>query len=100
MNRVQLTLRTFHAGGVAGVDITQGLPRIEEIFERRIPKNAAIVSRTDGDVSEIKVDGKDRTLVVLSDTKLDGKSNEIEYTILPRRTLLVKKGDKVKKASS
>jgi DNA-directed RNA polymerase subunit beta' len=93
----QLTLRTFHAGGVAGVDITQGLPRIEEIFERRIPKNAAIVSRSDGDVSEIKVDGKDRTLVVLSDTKLDGKSNEIEYTILPRRTLLVKKGDKVKK---
>ncbi len=47
----QLTLRTFHAGGVAGTDITTGLPRIEEIFERRIPKNPAIISETDGEVS-------------------------------------------------
>jgi DNA-directed RNA polymerase subunit beta' len=37
----QLTMRTFHAGGVAGTDITQGLPRVEEIFERRAPKNPA-----------------------------------------------------------
>ena len=50
----QLTLRTFHAGGVAGTDITTGLPRIEEIFERRIPKNPAIISETDGEVFEIK----------------------------------------------
>mgnify|MGYP000629649514 CR=1 FL=1 len=45
----QLTMRTFHAGGVAGVDITQGLPRVEEIFERRIPKNPAIVAKVDGE---------------------------------------------------
>lgn len=56
----QLTLRTFHAGGVVGTDITTGLPRIEEIFERRIPKNPAIVSETDGEVFEIKdKDGKE-----------------------------------------
>ena len=41
----QLTMRTFHTGGVAGVDITQGLPRVEELFEARIPKGKAIISR-------------------------------------------------------
>ncbi|HEY4494266.1 MAG TPA: DNA-directed RNA polymerase subunit beta' [Candidatus Paceibacterota bacterium] len=102
----QLTLRTFHAGGVAGTDITTGLPRIEEIFERRIPKNPAIVSQTDGEVLEIKdKDGKavkpgttgEKIIKVLSDTKLDGKPNEIEYLVPFRRIPLVKAGDKVKK---
>ncbi len=49
----QLTLRTFHAGGVAGTDITTGLPRVEEIFERRVPKNPAVICQTDGEVVEI-----------------------------------------------
>jgi DNA-directed RNA polymerase subunit beta' len=94
----QLTLRTFHAGGVAGTDITTGLPRIEEIFERRIPKSSAVVSQTDGEVIEIKdKDGKEKTIKVLSDTKLDGKSNEIEYTAPFHRLPIVKVGDKVKK---
>ena len=94
----QLTLRTFHAGGVAGVDITQGLPRVEEIFERRIPKNAAIVSQTDGEVIEIKdTDSKEKLIKVLSDSKADGKSNEIEYVAPFRRMPVVKVGDKVKK---
>src|SRR5207245_617754 len=44
----QLTMRTFHTGGVAGVDITQGLPRVEELFEARIPKGKAIISEIDG----------------------------------------------------
>ena len=44
----QLTLRTFHTGGVAGLDITTGLPRVEELFEARPPKNQAIISETDG----------------------------------------------------
>src|SRR4029077_15409303 len=79
----QLTLRTFHAGGVAGTDITTGLPRVEEIFERRIPKNPAIVSETDGEVVSITTkDGKEKVIKVLSDTKMDGKPNEIEYTVL------------------
>jgi len=93
----QLTLRTFHAGGVAGTDITTGLPRVEEIFERRIPKNPAIISETNGEVIEIKAkDGKEKIIKVLSDTKLDGKPNEIEYLVAFRRIPTVKVGDKVK----
>ncbi|MFA5827471.1 MAG: DNA-directed RNA polymerase subunit beta' [Candidatus Paceibacterota bacterium] len=94
----QLTLRTFHAGGVAGTDITTGLPRIEEIFERRIPKNPAIISETDGEVFEIKnKDEKEKIIKVLSDSKVDGKANEVEYLIPFRRTPIVKVGQKVKK---
>ena len=94
----QLTLRTFHAGGVAGTDITTGLPRVEEIFERRIPKNPAIVSQTDGEVIEVKEKSeKEKIIKVLSDTKLDGKPNEIEYIVPFFRMSLVKVGSKVKK---
>jgi DNA-directed RNA polymerase subunit beta' len=91
----QLTLRTFHAGGVAGVDITQGLPRIEEIFERRRPHRAlAVVAETDGEVMEIRPNGKEKVIVVLSDEKV-GKTNTIEYTAGVHRTVLVKVGQKV-----
>ena len=91
----QLTLRTFHAGGVAGVDITQGLPRIEEIFERRRPHRAlAAVAETDGEVMEIRSSGKEKIIVVLSDVKV-GKSNTIEYSVGIHRTPHVKVGDKV-----
>jgi len=94
----QLTLRTFHAGGVAGTDITTGLPRVEEIFERRIPKNPAIISETDGEVIEIKdKDGKEKIIKVLSDSKADGKENEKEYLAPFRRIPIVKVGEKVKK---
>lgn len=93
----QLTLRTFHAGGVATVDITTGLPRVEEIFERRIPKNPAIVSETDGEVLEITDNGKEKVIKVLSDSKVDGKSNEMEYIVAFRRQPLVKAGSKIKK---
>lgn len=93
----QLTLRTFHAGGVAGTDITTGLPRIEEIFEKRIPKNPAIVSQTDGEVFEIKnKEDKEKVIKVLSDSKVDGKPNEIEYSVPFNRSPIVKVGDKVK----
>ncbi|MBI2630619.1 DNA-directed RNA polymerase subunit beta' [Candidatus Nomurabacteria bacterium] len=109
----QLTLRTFHAGGVAGTDITTGLPRVEEIFERRIPKNPAIISETDGEVLEVKSkDNKEKIIKVLSDLprlgvegkagskedgKIDNKKNEMEYIVAFRRTPIVKAGDKVKK---
>jgi DNA-directed RNA polymerase subunit beta' len=93
----QLTLRTFHAGGVAGVDITAGLPRIEEIFERRTPKNAAAVSKTDGKVSDITDNGKEKTIHIISDTKGDGKSNTLEYTVPFRHSPLVKVGQDVVK---
>ncbi len=100
----QLTLRTFHAGGVATIDITTGLPRVEEIFERRIPKNPAIVSETSGEVLEITDNGKEKVIKVLSDlseskigAKGEAKTNEIEYTVAFRRQLLVKVGSKIKK---
>ena len=53
----QLTLRTFHVGGVAGADITHGLPRVEEIFEARPPKGKATLCRADGIVSDIEERG-------------------------------------------
>ncbi|OGI85400.1 DNA-directed RNA polymerase subunit beta' [Candidatus Nomurabacteria bacterium RIFCSPLOWO2_01_FULL_37_49] len=94
----QLTLRTFHAGGVAGTDITTGLPRVEEIFERRIPKNPAIISETDGEViSIVEKDGKEKIIKVLSDTKEDGKVNEMEYIVAFRRVTTARVGDRVKK---
>ncbi|HDK9530819.1 TPA: DNA-directed RNA polymerase subunit beta' [Staphylococcus aureus] len=55
----QLTMRTFHTGGVAGSDITQGLPRIQEIFEARNPKGQAVITEIEGDVEDIKL-AKDR----------------------------------------
>jgi len=93
----QLTLRTFHAGGLAGVDITAGLPRVEEIFERRLPKNPAVVAHDDGTVIELRVEGAVRSIVVLNDTKVDGKSNETVYELPPHRMTIVAKGDSVKK---
>ncbi len=97
----QLTLRTFHAGGVAGTDITTGLPRVEEIFERRVPKNPAVISETDGEVISITAkDGKEKIIKVLSDVKdnsIDNKKNEMEYVVAFYRTPIVKVGDKVKK---
>ncbi len=53
----QLTMRTFHTGGVAGTDITQGLPRVEELFEARIPKGKAIISEIDGEIEIIRGEG-------------------------------------------
>ena len=92
----QLTLRTFHKGGVAGTDITTGLPRVEEIFERRIPKNPAIVSHTDGVVTEVLENDKEKVIKVLSETKKAGK-NEIEYIASSLRIPVVKVGDNVEK---
>jgi DNA-directed RNA polymerase subunit beta' len=93
----QLTLRTFHAGGLAGVDITAGLPRVEEIFERRLPKNPAVVAHDDGTVIDIRKEGALTSIIVLHDTKVDGKSNETAYELPPHRLAAVAKGDNVKK---
>lgn len=94
----QLTMRTFHAGGAAqvGGDITQGLPRVEEIFENRSPKNPAVISKVDGMISEIKVEGKEKTIVILPDTSEKNKEN-VEYQVNYHRMVLMKVGDKVNK---
>src|SRR6185436_19425220 len=83
----QLTMRTFHAGGTAAVggDITAGLPRVEEIFEKRTPKNPAVVSRVDGVISEIRDTGREKVIIVLPEQGEKGskakKKTETEYTV-------------------
>ncbi len=93
----QLTMRTFHSGGVseAGGDITMGLPRIEEIFEKRAPKNSAVISEIDGQVLEIKNDGKEKSITVVGD--VSSKNNSKEHLVPFTRNILVKIGQNVSK---
>jgi DNA-directed RNA polymerase beta' subunit len=97
----QLTMRTFHAGGAASVggDITQGLPRVEEIFERRTPRNPALIAPISGEVVEMKDDGKEKIIAVAPDLEYRGKAKKdvIEYSVNFRRMPLVKVGDKIVK---
>ena len=74
----QLTMRTFHTGGVAGGDITQGLPRVEELFEARKPKGLAIISEFGGTVS-IPDNRKSREVIVTSDETGESKEYQIPY---------------------
>src|SRR3989344_261143 len=96
----QLTMRTFHAGGIAsaGGDITAGLPRVEEIFEKRKPKVPAIISHLDGIITEIKAVGHDKLIVVVPEAgEVKGKKLDNEYTASVSRAVLVKTGQNVKK---
>jgi DNA-directed RNA polymerase subunit beta' len=86
----QLTMRTFHTGGVAGQDITHGLPRIQELFEARIPKGMAPISEVDGRIKVEETD-KARKIVVVPD---DG-SDEIAYQVPMRSRLLVAEDEHV-----
>src|SRR5438552_3860615 len=63
----QLTMRTFHTGGVAGFDITQGLPRVEELFEARKPKGQAIIAEVSGEVKVAEAKGSRKLIVVAKD---------------------------------
>ena len=65
----QLTLRTFHTGGIAGLDITSGLPRVEELFEARSPKGQAVLSETDGIVTIKEADDGGRSISVVTSQK-------------------------------
>jgi DNA-directed RNA polymerase subunit beta' len=86
----QLTMRTFHTGGVAGDDITHGLPRVVELFEARQPKGVAPISESAGRV-RIEDSDKQRKLVVVPD---DG-SEETAYPVSKRARLLVEEGQHV-----
>ncbi|MBP1043557.1 DNA-directed RNA polymerase subunit beta' [Vagococcus sp. BWB3-3] len=76
----QLTMRTFHTGGVAGNDITQGLPRIQEIVEARNPKGQAVITEVTGDVIEISEDQATRTREVTIKGKTDTRTYAVPYT--------------------
>ncbi|APY86884.1 DNA-directed RNA polymerase subunit beta' [Streptomyces alfalfae] len=86
----QLTMRTFHTGGVAGDDITQGLPRVVELFEARTPKGVAPISEAAGRV-RIEETEKTKKIVVTPD---DG-SDETAFPISKRAKVLVREGDHV-----
>ncbi|WP_302471691.1 DNA-directed RNA polymerase subunit beta' [Vagococcus intermedius] len=76
----QLTMRTFHTGGVAGDDITQGLPRIQEIFEARNPKGQAVVTEVTGDVIDIHEDAATRTREITIKGNTDTRTYAVPYT--------------------
>lgn len=86
----QLTMRTFHTGGVAGDDITQGLPRVEELFEARKPKRQAVITEIDGSVQVREIKGLRRVTVV----PVNGE--ERVYQIPYGSRLIVKEHDIVK----
>ncbi|MBI4288074.1 MAG: DNA-directed RNA polymerase subunit beta' [Chloroflexi bacterium] len=85
----QLTMRTFHTGGVVGIDITSGLPRVEELFEARAPKGQAILSEIDG-VAEIERTQEGRKIRVVS---LEVYRDE--YLLPPAAEILVQEGQQV-----
>ncbi|SCW65151.1 DNA-directed RNA polymerase subunit beta' [Ruminococcaceae bacterium YRB3002] len=103
----QLTMRTFHSGGIAsGDDITQGLPRVEELFEARTPKGEAIISQIDGIVSVEKGEKGKREFIVRSvltgddadEIRMNDKGEpitEVRYAIPLHSTISVKPGDHV-----
>src|SRR5690606_20250690 len=81
-------------------DITQGLPRVEEVFEKRTPKNPAVVAHISGVVSEIRDEGKERVLILLPELEDRTKSKKLsdtQYSFHYLRVPLVKVGDKVNK---
>ena len=86
----QLTMRTFHTGGVAGGDITQGLPRVEELFEARKPKGLAVIAEIDGRV-EIDETGKRKEIIVIPN-----EGEKQVYSIAYNSRLRVKQGQMVK----
>ena len=92
----QLTMRTFHTGGVAGSDITHGLPRVEELFEARKPKGLAEICEEDGVVHEIKARTDNKTEVIVRNKETGDKTYIVPYGA----RLAVKLGDEVKKGGN
>ena len=92
----QLTLRTFHTGGIAGIDITHGLPRVEEIFEVRSPKGKAVLSEVDAKVMDIENRG---TITVIKIMPKDSKKAK-EYLVPSYASLFVKAGDQITKGDA
>jgi DNA-directed RNA polymerase subunit beta' len=86
----QLTLRTFHTGGVAGVeDITHGLPRVEELFEARDPKGEALIAEMDGTIRILSGEAQRQIKITATHTQRD------TYVVPPRARVLVKDGERI-----
>ena len=95
----QLTMRTFHTGGVAGKDITQGLPRVEELFEARLPKRKAIMAEVGG---KVEIEKATRTVVQagtgksIIDTMPGQKIVKVRHRAVDEKTFMLGRGGKVK----
>ena len=87
----QLTMRTFHTGGVAGNDITQGLPRVQEIFEARNPKGRAMITEVTGEVTSIEENPADRT----KEVTIQGETDTRSYTLPMTARMRVGEGDHI-----
>lgn len=91
----QLTMRTFHTGGVAGKDITQGLPRVEELFEARMPKQKAVMTEVSG---KVEIERAERSIVQvgtgkqMTDTRPGQKIVRIRYEAAEEKTFSVARG--------
>ncbi len=96
----QLTMRTFHTGGVAGDDITQGLPRVEELFEARKPKGLAIIAENGGTI-RILENKKKREIVIENNEEKDAKPYLIPYgsRLKVAEGQVVEKGDELTEGS-
>jgi DNA-directed RNA polymerase subunit beta' len=97
----QLTMNTKHKAGTATAegDVAQGLPRVEEVFEKRQPKIPAVIAKYAGLVTEIRTEGREKTLVVAPDMTAEGapsKKDATEYVVDYRRVETVSKGDTIK----
>jgi len=96
----QLTMNTKHAGGAASAagDVTSGLPRVEEVFEKRQPKIPAIVNKHNGVIVDVRSEGREKVIVLAPNMDAKGapkKKDNIEYPVHYRRQVIVNKGDTV-----
>ncbi len=87
----QLTMRVKHSGGIVGLDVTQGLPRVEELFEARNPKNAAVIAEIGGEVKIEEAEGE-LNIIIKSATQA---GEEVKYSVHPQTPLTVADGDLV-----
>src|SRR5438270_855526 len=88
----QLTMRTFHTGGIAGEDITHGLPRVVELFEARTPKGKAVLARTSGVVRITDDEAKGRSVTIVGD---DGSEESYPVATRDMSRMLVTEGQEV-----
>ncbi|MEE8131655.1 MAG: DNA-directed RNA polymerase subunit beta' [Candidatus Paceibacterota bacterium] len=98
----QLTLRTFHAGGIAGIDITHGLPRVEELFEARTPKGKAILAEADGKITDIEEKNGLKIIKLKIDekaAKTKKKPKIVEYSVPRTTSIFVKSNQRVEKGT-
>ncbi len=91
----QLTMRTFHTGGIAGIDITSGLPRVEELFEARAPKGQAIIAEIDGRLEVAQTEEGRRITVVHTEVYSDDHEVPKKYQVLIENDSIVEVGSKL-----